>query len=75
MINFILPEVLIKSSGRRAAAVKQIANTEMSNFTDEQKRRAAERLSSVPLARLMGMRLIDIQPDEAVVAVDFREDL
>jgi uncharacterized protein (TIGR00369 family) len=75
VINFILPEVLIKSSGRRAAAVKQIANTEMSNFTDEQKRRAAGRLSSVPLARLMGMRLIDIQPDEAVVAVDFREDL
>lgn len=47
----------------------------MSEITEEQKIRAAERLKSVPLSRLIGMRLIDIGPDEAVVAVDYREDL
>jgi uncharacterized protein (TIGR00369 family) len=47
----------------------------MNEITEERKAFAIERLNSLPLARSMGIRLVDIRPDEAVMTIDFRDDL
>lgn len=44
-------------------------------FSEEKARRAVERLNDLPLSRLLGMRLIDIRPDEATVEIEMRDDL
>jgi uncharacterized protein (TIGR00369 family) len=44
-------------------------------ITKEQKEYAANALRSLPFAQLIGMRLVDLQPGEAVIAVDMRDDL
>ena len=44
-------------------------------ISEERKRRAAAALSDLPFARLMGMRLVDIRPNEAVIELDMRDDL
>lgn len=44
-------------------------------ITEEHKQKAADELHDLPFARLIGMRLVDIRPDEATIAVDIRDDL
>jgi uncharacterized protein (TIGR00369 family) len=36
---------------------------------------AAEKLHNLPFARLIGMRLVDLKPDEAAIAIEMRDDL
>ncbi len=47
----------------------------MGPITEERRQRAAAALQSLPFARLIGMRLVDIRPNEAVIAIDMRDDL
>jgi uncharacterized protein (TIGR00369 family) len=44
-------------------------------ITEEQKEYAANALRRLPFAQLIGMRLVDLRLDEAVIAVDMRDDL
>ena len=44
-------------------------------ITDERKQRAAAALQSLAFAKLMGMQLVDIRPNEAVIKMDMRDDL
>jgi uncharacterized protein (TIGR00369 family) len=44
-------------------------------ITPEQREFAANALHSLPFARLIGMRLVDLKLDEATIAVDMRDDL
>lgn len=45
------------------------------HITDEQKQRAANSLHNLPFAKLIGMRLVEIRPNEAVIEIDMRDDL
>lgn len=45
------------------------------HITDERKQRAANALHSLPFAKLVGMRLVDIRPNEAVIQMEMRDDL
>ena len=47
---------------------------EPSEITQQQKQRAFDSLHNLPFAKLMGMRLIDIRPNEAVIKIDMRDD-
>lgn len=47
----------------------------ITEITEEQKEYAANALHSLPFAQLIGMRLVDLRLDEAVIAVDMRDDL
>lgn len=42
---------------------------------EERKQRAKAALNSLPFAKLLGMRLVDIRPNEAVVELEMRDDL
>jgi acyl-CoA thioesterase len=44
-------------------------------ITAEQKERAARVLRELPFSKLIGMRLVDLRIDEAVIAIDVRDDL
>ena len=44
-------------------------------FSEERARYAAERLNDLPFAKMLGMRLIDIRPNEATVEIAMRDDL
>ena len=44
-------------------------------ITAEQRERAAKVLHELPFAKLMGMRLVDLQLDLAVIKIDMRDDL
>lgn len=44
-------------------------------ITDEQRAFAANALHSLPFSALIGMRLVDLQPDEAVIQIEMRDDL
>lgn len=44
-------------------------------FSDERKQVAYQKLNELPFAKLIGMRLADIRPNEAVVEIDMRDDL
>ena len=44
-------------------------------FPEERRRFAADKLNNLPFAKLMGMRLVDIRPNEAVVEIEMRDDL
>jgi uncharacterized protein (TIGR00369 family) len=46
-----------------------------SSISDEQREYAAASLKRLPFARLIGMELIDIRPDEAVIKIDMRDEL
>lgn len=46
-----------------------------SEITDEQRAYAANALHSLPFAKLIGMRLVDMQFDMAVIKIDMRDDL
>ena len=44
-------------------------------FSEERKQYAIERLNALPFAKLIGMRLVDIRPNEAVIEIEMRDDL
>ncbi len=44
-------------------------------IVDEGKQRAETALHNLPFAKLMGMRLVDIRPNEAVIELEMRDDL
>lgn len=48
---------------------------EYREITAEQRKRAEDSLHGLPFARLMGMRLVDIRPNEAVIRIEMRDDL
>jgi uncharacterized protein (TIGR00369 family) len=44
-------------------------------FSEERKQFAIEKLNALPFAKLVGMRLVDIRPNEAVIEIEMRDDL
>jgi uncharacterized protein (TIGR00369 family) len=44
-------------------------------ITQEHKQRAAEAIENLPLSRLLGMEFVDLQPGEAVLRIEMRDDL
>ena len=44
-------------------------------ITDEHRQFAENALHSLPFAKLIGMRLVDLKPDEAVISIEMRDDL
>lgn len=44
-------------------------------ITDEQRQYAANALHSLPFAKLIGMKLVDLRVDEAVLTIEMRDDL
>ncbi|MGH9949864.1 MAG: PaaI family thioesterase [Pyrinomonadaceae bacterium] len=44
-------------------------------ITEENKKLAADALHSLPFAQLIGMKLVDIRPNEAVIEIEMRDDL
>lgn len=44
-------------------------------ITDEHRAYAANALHSLPFAKLIGMKLVDIRPDEAVISIEMRDDM
>jgi uncharacterized protein (TIGR00369 family) len=44
-------------------------------ITPERKQMAADGLHALPFANLMGMQLVDIRPNEAVIKIEMRDDL
>lgn len=44
-------------------------------ITDEHRAYAANALHSLPFAQLIGMELVDLRPDEAVIKIEMRDDL
>ena len=44
-------------------------------FPEERRQFAANKLNNLPFARLLGMRLVDMRPNEAVVEIEMRDDL
>ena len=44
-------------------------------ITDEHRGQAAETLHNLPFAKLIGMRLVDLELDLAVIKIDMRDDL
>ena len=49
--------------------------TEITEITDAHKEFAANALHNLPFAQLIGMRLVDLKLDEAVLSVEIRDDL
>lgn len=47
----------------------------MTEITEEQRRLAADSLHSLPFAKMIGMRLVDLRPGEAVIGIDMRDEL
>ncbi len=47
----------------------------LTEITEEQRAYAASALHSLPFAKLIGMELVDIRPDEAVIKIEMRDDL
>ena len=45
------------------------------DFPEDRRRFATDKLNNLPFAKLMGMRLVDIRPNEAVVEIEMRDDL
>ncbi|CAN5223045.1 thioesterase family protein [soil metagenome] len=44
-------------------------------ITDDQRAFAANALHSLPFSKLIGMKLVDLQPDVAVISIEMRDDL
>lgn len=44
-------------------------------ITEDRKQFAASVLHSLPFAKLIGMQLVDIRPNEAVIKIEMRDDL
>jgi uncharacterized protein (TIGR00369 family) len=50
-------------------------NLTVTEITDAQREYAANALHNLPFARLIGMRLVDLKLDEAVISIEMRDDL
>jgi uncharacterized protein (TIGR00369 family) len=50
-------------------------NPKRHEITAEQRAFAANALHSLPFSKLIGMRLVDLRPDEAVISIDMRDEL
>lgn len=50
-------------------------NDQLTEITDEHRAYAANALHSLPFAKLIGMKLVDVRPDEAVISIEMRDDL
>ena len=50
-------------------------NDSKNTVSEARKQKAANSLHSLPFAKLLGMRLVDVRPDEAVVQIQIRDDL
>ena len=44
-------------------------------FSEERRQFATDKLNNLPFAKLVGMRLVDIRPNEAVIEIEMRDDL
>ncbi len=44
-------------------------------ITDEQRKFAENALHSLPFGKLIGMKLVGLKPDEAVISIEMRDDL
>ena len=44
-------------------------------ITEAQKQRARDALQNLPLAIIMGMRLVDLRPGEAEIEIEMRDEL
>ena len=44
-------------------------------ITKEQQQFAEDALDGLPFAKLIGMKLVDLKPDEAVISIEMRDDL
>lgn len=44
-------------------------------FSEARRQFATDKLNNLPFAKLMGMRLVDIRPNEAVIEIEMRDDL
>jgi uncharacterized protein (TIGR00369 family) len=44
-------------------------------ITAEQRAFAENALHNLPFSKLIGMKLVDLQPDEAVISIEMRDDL
>jgi uncharacterized protein (TIGR00369 family) len=49
--------------------------TERTEITDAHREFASNALHSLPFAQLIGMRLVDLKLDEAVISIEMRDDL
>ncbi|MEP6946857.1 MAG: PaaI family thioesterase [Acidobacteriota bacterium] len=49
--------------------------SERPEITAEQRAFAENALHSLPFSKLIGMRLVDLQPDVAVISIEMRDDL
>lgn len=47
----------------------------MMEFPEERRQFAKDKLNNLPFAKLLGMRLVDMSPNEAVVEIEMRDDL
>ena len=50
-------------------------NDSIQPISEERKQRAVAALRDLPFAKLIGMRLVDIRPNEAVIEMEMRDDL
>src|SRR5437763_16973397 len=50
-------------------------NLTVTEITDAQREYAANALDNLPFAQLIGMRLVDLKLDEAVISIEMRDDL
>jgi acyl-CoA thioesterase len=44
-------------------------------ITDEQRAFAEHALHTLPFSKLIGMKLVDLRPDEAAISIEMRDDL
>ena len=44
-------------------------------FSEERRQFAADKLNDLPFAKLIGMRLVEVRPNEAVIEIEMRDDL
>jgi acyl-CoA thioesterase len=51
------------------------AHAQIVEISADQKERAARVLRELPFSKLIGMKLVDLRVDEAVIAIDMRDDL
>lgn len=51
------------------------ADPKRTAITPEQRAFAENALHNLPFSKLIGMRLVDLQPDEAVISIEMRDDL
>src|SRR5215813_9177802 len=54
---------------------KEMSEAIATAITDEHREYAANALHNLPFAKLMGMRLVDLELDQAIIKIEIRDDL